>query len=372
MLAQSLLLTRDLLLSGKASLQLDDPTGTPWSKGSSAYPVTGSERATKRLQPNIRAVLAEMELFEKIEFAPKTPSKEPRSICLKYDGKTIAEIFAPSEVEFINQLKLVHSFADLRGERVNEVLSQAVPQTASWSAVAGLTPERHKHTWELLGVGLRFAMMVVMRFKHALNCPRPMEYSALVQPMILTPGYTAFPSGHATESYFVAEFLPILAAECGAPGLVLDGDPKADSDFRALAKYPITRDKDLATRQGSLRAQLHRLAYRISENRVVAGLHFPIDSVAGQMLGVTLARYFAARCGLGKGLNLDVGHKFKAAATEVKPTDTNPVEPRLDFGMDNPYDSTRIEPGKVPLDWAIGKQTVLEQVAIWAAEEWST
>ena len=37
-------------------------------------------------------------------------------------------------------------------------------------------------------------------------------------------------------------------------------------------------------------------AARIAINRTVAGVHFPVDSMAGQLLGLSVAEYVIARC----------------------------------------------------------------------------
>lgn len=44
---------------------------------------------------------------------------------------------------------------------------------------------------------------------------------------------------------------------------------------------------------------MERLAARISVNRTVAGLHYPVDSAVGRLLGTTLADYMVARCTSG-------------------------------------------------------------------------
>ncbi len=86
--------------------------------------------------------------------------------------------------------------------------------------------------------------------------------------MILTPGHASYPSGHATEAFAAAAVLGSVMKASG----------------------------DVAYTKTAWRNQLIRLAARIAINRTVAGVHFPVDSAAGAVLGLTLARYFVARC----------------------------------------------------------------------------
>jgi hypothetical protein len=120
-----------------------------------------------------------------------------------------------------------------------------------------------KPLMELVDLAVQLVVAVEMRFKHDFACWRPADLSAQVQPMITTPEHGAFPAGHAAQAYAVAIVLEKLL------GL-------ASQDKRAV--------------------QLQRIAARISINRVVAGVHFPVDLSAGRVLGLALGEYFLARC----------------------------------------------------------------------------
>jgi hypothetical protein len=195
----------------------------------------------------------------------------------------------------------VLSWAELRSERATEVLAQIDPPYAFWSSIVYMHPDRTRHTFELINLVLQVCVFIEMRFKHALACWRPVEYNAQIQPMITTPGHGSFPSGHATQIYAVAHVLKSLLNDLNA-------------------SYP------------TVTGQLDRQAARIATNRVIAGVHFPVDSMAGRMLGVALGEYFVARCTGGQTL---MGRKFIATGIDGLPaTDFNPfnANQRLDSG----------------------------------------
>jgi membrane-associated phospholipid phosphatase len=156
--------------------------------------------------------------------------------------------------------------ASLRAERSAEIVSQMVFNPMLWSTVLPLSPRRTPYTLELMTTVAMFGALLVQRVKLVFNQPRPHELSPRVQPMIATPGFSAYPSGHATESRLVSDLLLALLEGC------------------------IPQDwKDVVPKT------LHALSDRVAENRVVAGVHYPVDSDGGKDMAKQVIAALAKR-----------------------------------------------------------------------------
>jgi membrane-associated phospholipid phosphatase len=201
--------------------------------------------------------------------ARKTEDEDGRPGGLAY--QPLVDFKRPTPTQFAEQLEWVVNYADLRGDRAAEIIAQMGISEAFYSSIVALRPEHKPRTVELAVAAVRLGYNTVMRVKQGLACHRPHEHSAQIQPMIPPPPHSSLPSGHATEAFSFAFMLWSIIKEL---------------------QHPVYK----AEMWGE---QLMRQASRIAVNRTVAGVHYPIDSVAGATLGLTLAHYFVARCKCG-------------------------------------------------------------------------
>lgn len=227
----------------------------------------------RRMEPQFRRAALASELLEDLAFEIEdySPGRATaRAVTLlrrKAGGGAVkhlplARITRPEPADLGHAAPLVAAYAELRADRLAEILVQRTDLIPFVASILPVTPFRAPAVIEMLETGLDIVTPVVMRVKIALGCPRPTQFSQLIQPMIPEPGHPALPSGHATQMFTLATMLSRMMV----PGAEVVSD-----------------------------SQLYRLACRIAINRTVAGLHFPADSAAGALLGIQLGRYLMAR-----------------------------------------------------------------------------
>ncbi len=179
---------------------------------------------------------------------------------------TIFTLARPSDAFLGQQVVWVRNYADLRADRIPEISIQLDDIMSFFGGIALLNDRARARTAELLSIVQNVCIFVEMQVKHLCRAWRPVDFAPELYPVIQTPDHSTFPSGHSTESFAVATMLNHLMN-----GSVADG----------------VRDDTLPFRQ----------AHRIAVNRTVAGVHFPVDSAAGALLGIAIgeALFAAAR-----------------------------------------------------------------------------
>lgn len=254
------------LLRGNSDFGATRDFGDPASR----MPRVNAMAGLNRVGPQVRSSMALLELMSSVSFDFGSSAPDRASLygrCLDQGQLIQAELVSmtrPGRPYLDDHLELVDRWSPVRDGRVPEIFTQVAPPIACFASVMNLQAGRHRSTLEFINTSVQFAYAVCMRFKLALNCPRPSELSAGLLPMLETPPHAALPAGHANEAHVTAAMLAALAGQAAGT---------------------------------STHQVLRRLAHRIAENRVVAGLHFPVDNVAGRLLGDSLGSYLLAACG---------------------------------------------------------------------------
>ena len=176
--------------------------------------------------------------------------------CLVDDGKsltrqTLMRFHRPPPALFQAQVSLVDAELPLRETRAGEVVAQADNAFAFFLGTVAVPWNRRPRSLEFIDIALTLMQMLQQRAKQLLACARPHTLEPTLMPIIEVPEHGSLPSGHAGEARLVAELMSHW---------LVGGN-----------------------REASQAQMLDRLATRIAHNRVVAGVHFPVDSVAGEI-----------------------------------------------------------------------------------------
>jgi hypothetical protein len=197
---------------------------------------------------------AESTKLEKLSFT-STQTWSPRFLQWAETAIDAPEIALPAPPKNTSNavkkdLATLHTYQKARTERnIREIMQEINIYDALFGeqAFGELVDEsRRPLTFELIKAVIELESPQIMKQKKIYNRVRPSYLDPTLKPIIDIPPHPAYPSGHATQAYLRAYVLSEL-------------DPENRDVYVKAAK-------------------------RIARNREVAGLHYPSDSKAGQML----------------------------------------------------------------------------------------
>jgi len=297
MLSSALTLTAEALMGywdGAATGYWTGPASFGWSKS------TDQElRRLDALDPSARITVL---CHEALGLYDVRPDEGADKIDLRIGGTTALRLQPPTLAALETQLQYLRSASDLRSDRMPEIMAQQGDMLSFFGAQQKLNWNRKRWTMILLHALYIAVSTQEMRIKHFASVPRPIDLSPLVQPVIQTPGHSSYPSGHATEAFAFATLIAALRHASAPP---VAGKPKTAFTTAILGQLAVAADASRSEQPNPADplVQLFRLAARIADNRTVAGVHFPVDSAHGALLGLGATLGLVAHCSGGeKGL----------------------------------------------------------------------
>jgi hypothetical protein len=202
---------------------------------------TGSTFPARGWDPAMEAV-AELPNFFEIQGwrdLPLDPPPGPAQTKLELD-------------ELLRKQSLMQDPAE-RQIRLPEIVLEADDDTPFYQRVLTPTPSGSFAATNILIEAMsRLGTVVVCFYKKKFMRPRPSQLEPRLRPVIEVPAHAAFPSGHSTQNFLIAQAL----------ALVVHSD--------------------------ELTVQLFNIAQRVAENREYAGLHYESDTTAGRQLATLM------------------------------------------------------------------------------------
>ena len=168
----------------------------------------------------------------------------------------LPELPGPDETERELQvlLKMQNDY-EKRERRRPDIIDEKDNTSSQFMRVVMFGPSSHPNTTVLFEAMVMVGAIVVMHYKNNFGRPRPSQLEPALRPMLDVPGHPAYPSGHATQSYLVAQALTTV-----------------------IRNHEIGRE-------------LYGIAEQVAVNREWAGLHYRSDSEAGKQLARELFPY---------------------------------------------------------------------------------
>jgi membrane-associated phospholipid phosphatase len=185
-----------------------------------------------------------------------------------------------SQPELYTEILQILQLALEREDRFSEVIDQDDANGAInyWLGMLKIDPARHPASNLMVRVAGRIGEHVSMCLKGDFRSPRPPQLCPAITPMIDPPATPSFPAGHAVQPYLISYLL--------AHSL-----PNLPQHYLAQPPVPPTLTNPgiptTATTAGTLSSGLlFDLAARVSQNRIVAGIHYPTDIEAGKAVAI--------------------------------------------------------------------------------------
>lgn len=136
-----------------------------------------------------------------------------------------------------------------RADRAMEIMDQASGQGALnyWIGLLRIDPSQDKNTYLLMLVARKIGEYVAMGLKDVYKFRRPSQVYPHIMPAIDPPDTPSYPSSHSLQAHLISGLLK----------------------------------KALPANANQTVAALDHLAGRVAYNREIAGVHYPMDSLAG-------------------------------------------------------------------------------------------